>query len=215
MNMKIVHVSDNHNKLFDIPSCDLLIHSGDLTNYGDKFEIQRGLEWLSSQAATYKILVPGNHDFGFDYKSDMGPNKEELEKRIIEASQVYGVDVLIQDINYIEGLKIGTCSYVPMYGDWAFNLSEKERSHIYQSLLNEEPDILVTHSPPRGCLDKTWMGESMGDIILAMEIKSRYNQNLKLPKYLFCGHCHESRGQEDFYGIRVINSACTLTEVII
>ncbi|KAG6005671.1 hypothetical protein E4U21_007787 [Claviceps maximensis] len=63
--IRIVCISDTHNKQPTLPPGDILIHAGDLTENGSFEEVQRGLRWLSSQPHRYKVFVAGNHDVLF------------------------------------------------------------------------------------------------------------------------------------------------------
>lgn len=217
MKLNICHVSDNHNRYPILPECDLLIHSGDMTDLGGKQELIAGLDWLSQQKAEMRILVPGNHDIGYDHYHYQGPSAEEVEKRIQEAARYYQVDISINDFFEVDikdhKFTVGTCSYQPQFCGWAFNMLNSERDLLMQSLFNKEPDIMIVHAPPYGCLDKDYYGERCGDMILAQIIYSRYKDGAKLPKYLFCGHIHESKGHEEYYGIKVYNSATTITSL--
>lgn len=213
--IQVTHVSDNHNRFPKLPDCDLLIHSGDMTDLGGKLELSNGLDWLSRAKAEMRILVPGNHDIGYDQYHYQGPKAEEVERRIQEASLFYNVDISINDFLEVDiknhKFTIGTCSYQPQFCGWAFNMPNSERDHLMQRLFNQEPDVMIVHAPPYGCMDKNHMGERCGDMVLAQIILSRYKDKAKLPKYLFCGHIHQAKGFEDYYGIKVYNSATTVT----
>jgi 3',5'-cyclic AMP phosphodiesterase CpdA len=64
--IRVVCVSDTHNKQPDLPPGDILIHAGDLTENGSFDEVQAGLTWLSSQPHPFKFLIAGNHDVLLD-----------------------------------------------------------------------------------------------------------------------------------------------------
>ena len=51
-------------------------------------------------------------------------------------------------------------------------------------------DVLVTHSPPFGCLDLTYGGEHIGCPELRQEVYR------KKPTLHFFGHCHEGARRE-------------------
>jgi Icc-related predicted phosphoesterase len=70
-------------------------------------------------------------------------------------------------------------------------------------------DLLVTHCPPYGILDRNSQGKSAGseylrDKVLAMK-----------PKYHVFGHIHESMGMEKHEGITFVNVAMTPTRLLI
>ena len=67
--MKIWHISDTHSyhSLLKIPKdTEMVIHSGDFSNYKDVYknepEARDFLNWYASLKIKYKILVAGNHD---------------------------------------------------------------------------------------------------------------------------------------------------------
>lgn len=64
--IRIVCISDTHNHRPEVPSGDILIHAGDLTDNGSLDELQAGLDWLSIQPHAHKIFVAGNHDVLLD-----------------------------------------------------------------------------------------------------------------------------------------------------
>jgi len=64
--VKVICISDTHNHQPEVPSGDILIHSGDLTDNGSFEEMQEQLNWLSSLSHRHKILVAGNHDVLLD-----------------------------------------------------------------------------------------------------------------------------------------------------
>ena len=68
--MRIVHISDTHCKRYQLPPGDILVHSGDFTNNGmhQASEIANFVRWWDSLASAYRyrVLVPGNHEWGLD-----------------------------------------------------------------------------------------------------------------------------------------------------
>jgi Icc-related predicted phosphoesterase len=56
------------------------------------------------------------------------------------------------------------------------------------SLIPNDLDILITHGPEKGCLDKNLYGELCGSTSLREEIAK------KNPKIHLCGHIHEQGG---------------------
>ena len=63
--MKILHISDTHNNHLDLgelPQADVLVHTGDFSNYGTEDEVMSVLECLMVLPYTQIIVVAGNHD---------------------------------------------------------------------------------------------------------------------------------------------------------
>jgi Calcineurin-like phosphoesterase len=82
--IRVVCISDTHTNTPDIPTGDLLIHAGDLTNAGTVKEIQAQLDWLNSLPHRHKVFIAGNHDSYFDPKS-----RKDID-RTSEAKLNYG-----------------------------------------------------------------------------------------------------------------------------
>ena len=59
--LQVVCISDTHNDDFRaaVPSGDILIHAGDLTDYGTLEEFKKGYEWLYGLPHQVKVLIPG------------------------------------------------------------------------------------------------------------------------------------------------------------
>jgi Icc-related predicted phosphoesterase len=182
--MKITFISDTHNKhkqvTSSLPGGDLLIHAGDISSMGYKHEIQEFCKWFNSlENYTVKTFIAGNHDFGFDKEPEMAKDIVYLQDSFLG----YGVDTE----NYV---KIYGSPWQPEFHNWAFNLS-KGGLELEQKWNNipEDTDILVTHGPVLGYLDKI-IGQyiNLGCELLAKRIKT-----IK-PKIHVCGHIHSGYG---------------------
>ncbi|MEI6873153.1 MAG: UvrD-helicase domain-containing protein, partial [Verrucomicrobiota bacterium] len=62
----------------------------------------------------------------------------------------------------IEGLKIWGSPYSPRFFDWAFNCDRGEDIAQHWRLIPDDTDILITHGPPAGILDRTIQGDVTG-----------------------------------------------------
>lgn len=213
--MHIIHISDTHNTYPDIPECDLLIHSGDLTNTGTIDEVREGLDWLSRQPASAIIYVPGNHDMCLDSEHMYGmsyQNAEALKQEYAHKITIESNSNFTYTVSSYPSITIGVCSYQPFFGGWGFNVSSKlERKEYYKKALEGKPDILITHAPPKYILDKNRQGEFCGDEALSEVIKE--NPSLH-PKFLLCGHIHENAGWARFpnTNINISNAATVMNE---
>lgn len=68
--MRILHISDTHGRhglLKQMPAADVIIHSGDITEYGTEEEVFSFVEWFESLDYRYKVFIPGNHDICLYY----------------------------------------------------------------------------------------------------------------------------------------------------
>ncbi len=177
---RIVCISDTHNRQesFDVPEGDLLIHAGDLTGRGTEAEVEAAVEWLESLPHRDKILIAGNHDFYFE--------RENARARALVREAVYLQDSEIT----VQGLRIWGSPWQPWFGDWAFNLPRGQKLHEKWERIPEGIDILVTHGPPMGTLDRTVTGETVG----CEELRDRLAAMAKPPRLHVFGHIHEGRG---------------------
>ena len=200
--MRFTCISDTHgrHKLLKIPDADVIFHSGDCTGRGRESEIVEFLEWYGKLPHKYKVLIAGNHDFGFE-------TDKEKYKKIAEDNGI----IYLQDSGCeIEGIKIWGSPQTPEFCNWAFNCWRTKEEYLdnmtydyigkYWAMIPEDTDILMTHGPPFGILDHCHGGhvgcEKLRDKIL--EIK---------PKYHIFGHIHEGRGVEDYGDTKYINAS--------
>ncbi|KAL6743288.1 hypothetical protein Aduo_016343 [Ancylostoma duodenale] len=189
--LKVVCISDTHDQLDlvkDIPDGDVLIHAGDLTNYGSERELKKVNEELGRLPHKHKLIVAGNHDLGFDDSEDP---KGRLEKyRGQGTPKGY---LLLTNVTYlqdkgveIEGVKFFGSSWHPLYG-YPFYRPRSELKKKWK-VLPSNLDVLITHTPALGYLD-TFGDERWGCRYLLEEIEDRVK-----PKFHVFGHVHERYG---------------------
>ena len=125
--MKIAHLSDTHNLHNEVkllPEADVVVHSGDFTNYGTDDEILDFINWFAALPYRHKIFVCGNHDFNLwdaDNIEDLPRNVHFLQDRAV----------------VIDGVKF--------YGAGFMH---------YACRIPSNMQVLITHEPPRGILDR-------------------------------------------------------------
>lgn len=189
--IRITFISDTHNKHKQVtsllPGGDLLIHAGDLTSMGYQHEIQSFCSWFDKlNGYDHKVFIAGNHDWGF----------QDNTEKIMEIVNSYKwIDYLRDNMilvgeNYGEMIKIWGSPWQPEFYDWAFNLPRegKELKEKWD-LIPSDVDILITHGPAHGYLDRVIGGwENLGCELLAETIKA------KKPKIHVCGHIHSGYG---------------------
>ena len=202
--MIITFISDTHNKhkqLQELPGGDLLIHSGDATSRGYSGEIKDFCKWFDSVPNyKHKIFIAGNHDFGFQDNKD----------RINEILEKYPDITYLEDsvCGYLneegtEAVKIYGSPWQPEFHNWAFNLPRMGwELKLKWEQIPDDTDILVTHGPPYGILDKAY-GNPMplGCELLAEEVVK------KKPKIHVFGHIHGGYGYKYVDGTNYINAA--------
>lgn len=182
MSISITLISDTHNKhkQLDVGSGDLLIHAGDATSMGKSHEIENFLKWYGQQDYEIKILIAGNHDWGFESDPD----------RFSDMASLYGVTLLNDSGTSYRGIKIWGSPVQPEFHGWAFNRTQATIGKHWD-MIPDDTDILITHGPPRGILDLTTGYDPAGCPLLLAKVRE-----LKPVLHVF-GHIHESRGIKD------------------
>ncbi|MBC8494143.1 MAG: metallophosphatase domain-containing protein [Candidatus Thioglobus sp.] len=205
--MKLTCISDTHTRHrdLDLPGGDILIHSGDFMNSGHVVgDIADFANWLAVQDYQHKILIAGNHDRMFEYDP----------KNALRLLDGFGDDsiVYLQDSEVvINGIKFYGSPWTPEFCGWAFALKSQEESEQKWLEIPNDVDVLITHGPAYGYLDKieypvsaNSTKEHLGDKSLAKRIE-KIN-----PKLHVCGHIHSAQGVMDGYGevTTHINASC-------
>lgn len=197
--MKITFISDTHNKHNYLTSNaynnilgsgDVLVHAGDCTSVGKAHEIKNFLDWFSNTEFTHKVFIAGNHDFGFEYHSDIA--QEYKDK---------GVHYLFDSEVIIDGVKFYGSPWQPEFYDWAFNLPRGEKLAEKWAKIPGNTDVLITHGPAAGMLDHTIGGQQVGCQDLFQRIMEIQ------PKIHVCGHIHWAYGQKNFNGVEFLNAS--------
>lgn len=195
-------VSDTHNTQPTIPPGDLLLHAGDLSNWGTFSEIQAQLTWLSQQDHKYKVVVAGNHDLLLDAQfREQHPHKwiQALAAGCgTEIDKLKTVDDLDWgDILYLQNssatlefpgnrkITIYGSPFTPKHGLSAFQHLPSE--DVWFQKLPRGIDIVLTHGPPRGHLDGV---KKSGCVFLAQEVARAR------PRLVVYGHIHVGHKME-------------------
>lgn len=187
--MKIMAFSDLHHArnraetlVLQSADADLVIGAGDFCNM--RQDLPEAMNLLSGITAPM-VVVPGN---------------AESQDELSDAAHA-GTHVLHGSKIEINGLRLFGLGYgVPEtpFGAWSCDLSE-ERARVMLEQC-ESADVLIVHSPPKGVADRTSQGLSVGSEAIHAAIKRIQ------PQYAFCGHIHDSWGDEGRIGAtRVVN----------
>jgi Icc-related predicted phosphoesterase len=183
-----------------IPDGDVLIHAGDCTNIGRRQELEDFIEWFRKLPHKYKILIVGNHDKCFDLKFT---NRNIYDRNPVEFNQeIWTQEIMsryLRNKNHhllkeesciIEGKTFWGSPASPWFhGDyWAFNYHRGEEILSIWEKIPEYTDVLITHGPPYGRLDRTQEDNNVGCEALLRKIL-----DVK-PKVHIFGHIHEAYG---------------------
>jgi Icc-related predicted phosphoesterase len=180
--LQIDAISDTHTKHSSIklPGGDMLIHAGDVSWRGKPGEILPFLDWYQKQGDNYEylVLIPGNHDFGFEEQYALYEN--ECRRRDIFLLNDSGIE--------LAGIKIWGSPVQPWFHNWAFNRQRGLEIQKHWDLIPSDTELLITHGPPKGILDLTDHGDAVGCEDLLNKILE-----IQVKCHIF-GHIHEARG---------------------
>lgn len=218
MNLRIVVISDTHeqHEQITLPDGDVLVCAGDVSFNGRPHAIADFNRWFAARPHRYKFLIAGNHDFLFEENSAIARSLLPDEIIYLEDSG-YELNVA-QAINRRpdrspaapqavpgSGLKFWGSPVTPWFFNWAFNRHRGAEIRRHWDQIPADTDILITHGPPAGILDRNAEGEATGceDLRLVVE-------RIKPRLHIF-GHIHEAHGIEEHHGTLFVN-ACQLDE---
>jgi len=220
--MKIACVSDTHGRyeMVKWPKADVLVMAGDICPnfYGDKHrDAQRQGMWLEMKfAPMLKILackdkgykriyvVPGNHDKVFALHP----------KKVLQVlGNIKGVRVLLDKADRYNGVNFyGSPWSSWFHGDhWVFNLPDisdptdigaRKKIRAIWGNIPHDTDVLITHGPARGYLDKVERGDLVGCPLLAYQVQNRIKPSLHV-----VGHIHEDAGIMEANDITTVNAS--------
>ena len=74
------------------------------------------------------------------------------------------------------------------FGAWSFDLTEAAAAELLERM--PSGSVLVSHSPPKGLLDRDSRGRSLGSEAIRSAV-----EKLR-PPLVVCGHIHASGGQK-------------------
>ncbi len=191
--MKLILISDTHgfHHQLVLPEGDALIHTGDVSKRGHRLEVIEFLDWFKDQPFEHKIFIAGNHDFFF----------EEANDELIESMIPPGITYLNDSGTSIDGLRIWGSPVQPRFFDWAFNRDRGADIDRHWQLIPPDVDVLLTHGPPHGILDRTFQNLEVGCKMLLKKI-----EEVK-PKLSVFGHIHEGYGMVERNGTTFINAS--------
>lgn len=220
--MRLVHISDTHGlerlcKRLSQAWVDLngrefvaWVLTGDIFDNKDPSSPERERkfqrrEWGYKQQSVIKrlgnkpvITVDGNHDF------------QSLGLLLMHCHETYRVNP--GGFNF-KGLKFAGFREIPwINGRWCCEADDMQLRALVDLTLSGSPDVLITHSPPRGILDGslTKLGDHYGIAPLAIKLATTPH-NVKLHCF---GHVHEHGGATTTIGGTTFSNAATTVNII-
>ena len=181
--VRIVAISDTHNlheDLRHVPDGDVLIHCGDgLRRGGDEDAVRALGQWLASQPHSIKVVTGGNHD----------ATLEMLPRSRVAELLGNGVSFVANEGFEIEGIRIFVSPYSnansarspnrAFQGDGVLD----ELRATLPAFAKEGLDVLVSHGPPAGILDKGAGSDALAELVRDTK-----------PRYHIFGHQHNCFG---------------------
>ncbi len=200
--LRVVCISDTHSKIPSVPTGDLLIHAGDLTNDGTASDIQQQINWLktlqrtSSQPNGFQqiVVVCGNHDSYFDERSRSVHDrkmKSNLDWGSIHYLEHSSISLTFPSSNS-RTLNIYGAPQIPKCGGKEFAFQYLRGQDAWSNTIPDAVDILVTHNPPKYHLDIPENG-GQGCEWLLKEV-----WRVKPTLHIF-GHVHAGYGLENVW----------------
>lgn len=199
--LRIVHISDTHGLHEDVklPDGQVLVHTGDFTGSGSEAEAKRFMDWFMKQRHTYKILVAGNHDCGFDAGNNKGVKPLWVNSMISRFTEKSTVNHYLEHSSCnIWGMKFFGSPYTPNIvagkKDPRFGfLYDRNEGSVYWADIPKDTDVLLTHTPPSGKMDWAHANKYAPAGPAGCEALRYFVQQVKPQLHLF-GHVHESYG---------------------
>jgi Icc-related predicted phosphoesterase len=192
METTVTIISDTHlrHQEIDLPGGDLLIHCGDMFDLFNETgpDVSEMDEWYGRQRYGQVFCTGGNHD-------------RKLESILAHRPQPFKNAYFLKDeLVEFRGLKIFGTPWVPDLPRHAFFKKQSALTELWAKIPSGM-DILVTHTPPKGILDASSRGQSLGCRALADELK-------RISPRIHCfGHVHASAGHRRIGETLFINAS--------
>jgi Icc-related predicted phosphoesterase len=178
--MRLLLFSDLHadtnaaSKLVELSKgADAIVGAGDFGNMRRDVSV---CVKILRQISIPAVLVPGNNE-----------SYEELLKACEGWQSAMVLHGSGQEICGVPFFGIGGGIPITPFGDWSYDFSEGDA----ERLLAKCPTggVLVSHSPPKGAVDVSSSGRSLG----SMSVRTAVIRTK--PRLVVCGHIHGSAGQ--------------------
>jgi Icc-related predicted phosphoesterase len=194
--MRLVLLSDTHgrHKKLTLPDGDVLIHCGDFSHRGNLAKTEAFGRWFAAQPHLFK---PSDRSrlraIGFSVAASWLPGTR--------------ITVLVDQSTVIGGKRFHGSPWTPRFGDWAWMQDDAELGGYFAEIPHNL-DVLVTHGPPYGILDRNDANTPCGSMALLAAV------TWHRPRLHVFGHIHEARGMcqrgdTDFLNVANLSSDYT------
>lgn len=192
--MKILAISDLHGNyskiklmLEKVGDFDLVVITGDLTNFGPDRQVEELFEMFDKFEKPV-FAIPGNCDL------------KSLLKTLDE-SKATNLHARAENIGNVRFIGLGGSNPTPF--ETPFELPEEEIEETLEGLVCSAensgecgPIVLLTHAPPQGACDEIPCGHVGSGAI------RKFADRVDL---IICGHIHEAKGIENLGKALVVN----------
>jgi Icc-related predicted phosphoesterase len=186
--MRIICISDIHGKVDSLarildaePPADLILLAGDLTQRGGR---QQAIDILSiaRKHSADVAAVTGNSD------------SRRIEHLLLDEG--VGLHGIVKTVGHLTLTGLGG---IPNRLPWQHHYSEEIFQQTLATVAGDPTLILVTHTPPRGLLDRTFLGTHAGSRSVREWVDDQR------PFLVVCGHIHESHGYINRSTTHIVN----------
>ena len=197
-------IADLHGYYPKLEGGDLLIVAGDLTARDTKKEFMQCFTWMNNQNYEKIVFIAGNHDTliqKWDKEQDSegynGPTSNPDDK----------IEYLCDSGTEFERVKIWGSPWSLWFSGinpkcTAFTGNENQLMEAYEKIPTDT-DILITHTPPYGILDKCKNGHVGSESLKKQLFRIK-------PRLHVFGHIHECGGQQ----IDLVSSICVNASIV-
>lgn len=186
--MKVALTSDTHGRLPVLQDgIDAVLHAGDIGVDVDP------IGWFQHTLYPWaeKVRVPIYATFG---------NHDRIgERHAVPDGAPPNLHLIVDEERDVLGVPVWFSPWSPLFNNWAFMVDEKALAKKYAKI-PDHIQVIVSHTPPFGCGDRTLEGERHGSTALLNRIERLPNLRL-----VVCGHIHEGFGSGWCFGVPVYN----------
>ena len=200
--MRVAFISDTHEQERQLTQSlitakpDVLVHCGDFTGIGRLERVHDFADWClmlrRKKYVGHVLVVAGNHDIAFDetHPKCAGPALPERARAILHDAGIH----YLQDSGCSVTDEHGSARtfwgspWTPRFFDWAFQIDSKSQDDAIFAQVPIRLDVLVTHGPPLGIMDRTPDGRHVGSTALWAAV-----ERVK-PRVHAFGHIHGMYG---------------------
>jgi hypothetical protein len=225
--VRLVLISDTHNVETDVSSfpddADVIVHAGDHTVAGTRQELENAAKWLGAiarqRAKHGAVLTGGNHDVPLDRATFQSVGGDDaLSAASLEWFNTPPLRFVNHGLVEVAGLRLFLSPFVPLTPsrqhlardnperNVGFNREDSELDVLY-SQIPDDVDVLVTHTPPFGILDKSLQYGNVKrkqPIEIGSKVLLSHVKRVRPLIHVF-GHEHDSRGMHEQDGTLFIN----------